>query len=369
MNWRHPWTSLVAVLLAGCVSRSPVSSLNLEGELPLLLCFTNAAAWTREVVTGNRVVLASPLIRTREAWDQVVVSWNIEPAAGAGLVVEARLPSIPEADRAYNLGSWSLDGRTPIARTSMNGQADALAEVRTDTLVAAKPTHVLQLRLTLLDAAARHPERLRLVASSFWNSGREEDPRVSPGQAPGRSLNLPEISQISYPGGEGWCSPTAMTMVLGWWATVLSRPELHFDVPEVASGVHDPGWPGTGNWPFNTAFAGSLPGIVACVTRLPDLRAVEELVSADIPVVLSVNPPVLRGKQASPEGGHLIVCVGFTDSGDCVVHDPWARTEQGERVRRVYGRENLERAWRHSGRLAYLVAPREKARLFPASWQ
>lgn len=182
-------------------------------------------------------------------------------------------------------------------------------------------------------------------------------------------MEVPERSQLETAAGEGWCSPTCVSMVLGWWARALARPDLDRPVPEVAAGVDDPAWPGTGNWPFNTAYAGSFPGMTACAARLPDLRAVEDLIEAGIPVVMSVYPGALRGKPVALEAGHLIVCVGFTAAGDVVAHDPYARLAEGQRVRRVYPRANVERAWSHARRLAYLIAPDARRGTLPMEWR
>ena len=175
-------------------------------------------------------------------------------------------------------------------------------------------------------------------------------------EAWGRVLEVPERSQLDYPDGRGWCSPAATSMVLAWWARRLNRPELDVDVPEVALGVHDPRWPGTGNWPFNTAFAGAIPGIRAFVARLTDLSEVEQWTASGVPVVLSVLPGLLYGTD-SASSGHLVVCAGFNEAGDPVVNDPWARREHGQRVRRVYARDRLAAAWAASRQTVYLIFP------------
>src|SRR5690606_13407555 len=158
----------------------------------------------------------------------------------------------------------------------------------------------LELRLTLSGELARHPERLRRVAVSLAVGKDLPEGRDANRAAWGLDLDVPERSQIAYAGGEGWCSPTSISMALAYWARESDRPELDVDVPEVARCVHDPGWPGTGNWSFNTAFAGTFEGITAAAARLRDLRAVEDLVARGIPVVMSVSAPALRGREVAP---------------------------------------------------------------------
>lgn len=295
-----------------------------------------------------------------------MASWNVQPSAEAGLIVET-LVGGPGHEHAYSLGEWSEDGANPVRRTSVEGQKDALGEVRTDILTLRQPARSVVLRITLCGELARRPELLRMVSLSLSNRGRGEPARPAHTNAWGIMLDVPQRSQIAYPEGRPWCSPTSVSMVLAWWSRKLNRANLDQDVPAVARSVYDPAWSGTGNWSFNVAYAGTFPGIHASAARLRDLRTVEELIAAGIPVILSVNAPSLRGESSSANG-HLIVCVGFTPEGDVVANDPWARLETGQSVRRTYRRHNVERAWEHSDRLAYLIAPRELDWVLPAVW-
>jgi hypothetical protein len=127
------------------------------------------------------------------------------------------------------------------------------------------------------------------------------------------------------------------------------------DVPRVAREVFDPAYDGTGNWPFNTAWAATLAGH-AFVTRLHDLRDAERFVDVGIPLVASVAYPRGALKDAPTHGtdGHLVVIRGFTETGDVVTNDPGAPT--GRSVRRTYDRGQFERAWLDgSGGLVYVI--------------
>ena len=146
-------------------------------------------------------------------------------------------------------------------------------------------------------------------------------------------------------------------MVLSYWAKALHRPELDVAVPDVAKAIYDPNWPGTGNWPFNTAFAGRFDGMLAYVSRLDDLAELEEWIKAGIPVAISAPLDLLNGRPHKPGSGHLLVCVGFTEQGDVVVNDPFAHLEKGETVRKIYPRENVATSWATSHRTVYLIYP------------
>ena len=143
-------------------------------------------------------------------------------------------------------------------------------------------------------------------------------------------------------------------MLMSFWATNLSRPKLDYDVPEVARGVNDPGWNGTGNWPFNTAFAGSHTGIRAYVTRFSDVSELEDWIAAGIPVAISVSNGYLKGLP-EPANGHLVVCIGFDENGNIIVNDPGRSA-----VRQTYLRENLVKAWAESKNTVYIVHPENR---------
>jgi hypothetical protein len=137
---------------------------------------------------------------------------------------------------------------------------------------------------------------------------------------------------------------------------------MNLTVPEVAAAVYDAEFRGTGNWSFNAAFAGSFPGMRSYVTRLDDLSEVEDWIAAGIPVILSARWDLLKPGRPLDTAGHLVVCIGFTETGDVVINDPATRVEKGESVRRVYRREDVIRSWAKSHNTVYLVFP-ESARI------
>ena len=298
----------------------------------------------------GEVILTSPEVDLVIPWDELVVSWNAELPAEAALRLEARAIYPDRATRYYVMGLWSGDAaRNP--RESVRKQKDDDGDVQTDTLVMKRPGGKAQVRLTMSE-----PTNLKFLGLSF------ADTKVKPGPLPpnkaawGKVIEVPEKSQLAYEGGRGWCSAASTCMALNYWGQRLDRSDLGRDVPEVAAGVNDPKWPGTGNWPFNTAYAGSFPGIRACVTRFSDLSEVEDWIAAGVPVVMSVLPRLLTGSD-SASNGHLIVGIGFTKEGDLVANDPWARLEKGQPVRRVYKRVNAAAAWAASHHTVYLIYP------------
>jgi hypothetical protein len=160
---------------------------------------------------------------------------------------------------------------------------------------------------------------------------------------------------MAYENGGVLCSPTTISMMLDFWSKKLRRPELARDVPEVVDGVFDRVWDGTGNWVFNTAYAGSFRGMRAYTTRMSDVAELEAWVAHGMPVGLSLCYNRLRGKSRVPSG-HLVVCVGFTKDGDPVINDPGT----SKNVQKIFPRANLVDAWAYSKNAAYIILP-EKA--------
>jgi len=353
----------LALLLVAMASVVPSTALIAGIRDSEFLGFANFSSFTRRE-DGTNLVLESPLIKTSAsmAWDELVVSWNYRGVKTDGLKVEAQVV-YPDLETGwYCLGEWALE--TGIhARASVKGQQDWDGQVETDTLVMKRKGGAARVRVTLRQQK-RDERTLAFLGLAFHE--RNPMAMIVTMAEPiysvwGKEITVPERSQADYPEGvQIWCSPTSLTMVLGFWATKLGRPELNYDVPEVARGVHDPNWPGTGNWAFNTAFAGAHAGMRAYVARLGNVMQIEEWIQAGLPVIASVTTGYLHGKEEKGTG-HLIVVIGFTDKGDVVANDPGRKA-----VRQIYSRENFGKAWAESGRTVYLIYP--EGSKIPRAW-
>jgi hypothetical protein len=329
----------------------------MAGEGPLFMAITDFSAFER--IAGpqsNSTALLSRELKTPIPWNELVLSWNAVTPPGTGIQLEARVLYPGRATQYYSLGYWS-ESTTEQRRESVTGQKDEDGDVKTDTLVLKLPADRLQLRVSLFGADKQIVPRLKLLGLSLLDSKSPPISRQPNKAAWGRSLPVPERSQLSHPDGREWCSPTAVSMVLAYWAAVLKRPELDVEVSRVAAGVYDPNWPGTGNWPFNTAFAGRFDEMRGCVVRLANVADLEALVAARVPSIVSVSYDALYARVPDKGNGHLVVCAGFTKQGDVVINDPWANFAKGDTVRQVVPRENFVKAWRHSRQTAYLIHP------------
>jgi hypothetical protein len=298
----------------------------------------------------GETALTSPEIRARIRWNELIASWNAEMPAPAYLKIEVRALYPSHATKWYTMGLWS--GDPPIhPRESVRRQKDDDGNVDTDTLILPQPAEHFQLRLTL-GGGAREKPRLKFLSASLLDRRAERSPLPPNRAAWGQTIDVPERSQMAYENGSVLCSPTTVSMLLAHWSRELNRPGLDHDVPEVVKGVYDPQWTGTGNWVFNTAYAGSLRGMRAYTARLSDVAELEDWIAQGIPVGLSLCYNRLRGRGRTPSG-HLVVCVGFTQDGDPVINDPGT----SKNVRKTFPRANLIDAWAYSKNAAYFIYP------------
>ena len=209
------------------------------------------------------MIFTSPEIAAPIEWNELVVSWNVRP--GVHLKAEARAIYPDHATKYYTMGLWS-DDPAKFPRESVRRQGDGDGTVKMDTLVLSNLTRKVQLRITMGGGSA--PSGLKFLGLSFCNSTVPATAREPNRAAWGKVLEVPERRQGEYEGGGGWCSPTSLSMVLAYWSERLHRPELNQTVPDTAKAIADGLRGDTGNWPFNTAYAGHYPGIRAYVTRL-----------------------------------------------------------------------------------------------------
>lgn len=306
----------------------------------------------------------SPWTTTRFGLTELIASWEATTPGDSWVEIAVRGKSAAGATSSYDvLGRWA-SGDTFITRRTVSGQTDDLAQVSVDTWrsLSAEGLTSFQLRVSLLRRTGAKTARPTLdtlgAVTSRLPSG--DVTTSQPGIARGTVLAVPRYSQMihtgHYPawgnGGEAWCSPTSTSMVLGYYdalpdpASYAWVPRGHVDpwVDYAARMTYDASYRGTGNWPFNTAYAAGLAGH-GFVTRLRSLREAERFIMAGIPLVASVafGRGELTGAPISSTNGHLMVIVGFTKDGNVVVNDPAAADRSG--VRRTYDRGQFENAW------------------------
>ncbi len=334
------------------------------------------------------------------ALTELVSSWTADTPAGTWIQVEMQgTTTTGTPTKWYVMGQWT--SRMPsetsgdIHRTSLGGQGDADGTIAIDTFLAAKGVSLTsyRLRVTLYRThGTTAVPTLRSVGAIA--SALPDDRSVAAGPlggAEGITLNVPQYSQEvhrgEYPefdsGGEAWCSPTSTEMVVEFWGSKPSGSDLsaipYADPSVDFAAMHTFDWhySGAGNWPFNTAYAGSF-GLEGEVVQLRSLTEAEQFVKAGIPLVVSV---AFKKNELDNAGygtnGHLMVIRGFTSTGDVVVNDPASRLIASDAaVENVFDRQQFADVWlpsSQSGGIAYVIHPAGKSLPpnvvgLPANW-
>ena len=320
-------------------------------------------------------------VQPGQSFTQLVPTWNITTPPGTLVMVQARARSTAGRFSGWKLmGSWTTRD-SDFRRRSGAAQQDSVARVATDTLVASSGVTLTSYQLRVLFLRPPSSTASSVVRSLQAVASRPVAlPTTSRRLLAARTLNVPRYSQMThrgqYPqyggGGQAWCSPTSLSMLLGYYRALPSAANRAWVqkgyadpwVDHVARVVYDYGYQGAGNWAFNTAYAANLTAD-AFVTRLVNLREAERFIAAGIPLAASISfsRGQLTGAPIGATSGHLVVIAGFTSNGNIVVNDPAAPSNSS--VRRVYDRGQFERAWlgRSSGTV-YVV--RDAAHPLPA---
>lgn len=340
-------------LLLAVVFTASIAALAAADDFSRFVGIDDCSQFAKSKNESGETVLTAPIVKSGIDWNQLVVSWNAAAPFGTWLRVEAAAV-FPDGrlSHFYTVGIWSPDKNTSHSET--NSQKNADGRVSTDTLILSHPARGAQVRLTLGGTNAS-PLRMKFLGFSFCNT------QVHPAAAPpnraawGKIIATPELSQNAYPQNQGSCSSTSLSMVLERWGRLLHRPEMDLDEPTVAASVEDTNF-GYGNWPFNTAFAGSFDGMRAYVTRFSNISELEDWVEAGIPVIISAPWNLLQPGRPDTGSGHLSVCIGFTEDGDVVINDPATNVKTGH-VRHIYKRADIIHAWSTSHNAVYLVYP------------
>ena len=247
--------------------------------------------------------------------------------ANTAVQVQARVRSTAgKISRFKTVATWSSrDDR--IRRTSGGAQRDWVARLNTDTLQAVSGVSLNGYRLRILPLRTPGTSATPTVRALHAVASRPATRRQPTGRPlyGGKTLAVPRYSQMThrgqYPqyggGGQAWCSPTSLSMILGYYRSLPTRANYAWvndsyadpSVDHVARVVYDYGYEGAGNWAFNTAYGAILAGN-AFVTRLAGPRARPSASSARA----SRRPPRSRSAAASPPArrsastaGHLVV--------------------------------------------------------------
>lgn len=314
---------------------------------------------------GRSTDFTSGVHMVTQPFSTAIASWNVRTPADSWIEARLRVRVGQRFTRWYEMGHWSRS-TTGGHRHSIKSQEDADGSVATDTLRLHVPADAWQLQMLMHAGTSGEMPVLSLVAVTLGDatashSWEAHAPATS--AAWGRELAVPERTQrvdespdALGGGGDAWCSPTSVSMVMAYWADTLHHPQWEVAVADAARDTYDPVYDGCGNWPFNVAFA-SEHGLAGWVERLPNLHAMDRYITAGVPLVASirVKPGELAGSPYTKTDGHLLVVRGFTPSGDVITNDPYGLPGH---IRIVYQRAQFEHVWMGgSGGIVYVIAP------------
>lgn len=276
--------------------------------------------------------------------DQLVVSWNSITPPGSYLTVYIQARSGAFWSRRFTVGIWNRDNR-PVQRMSVNGQEDEIAEMDSDILRLKTPADAFRVSAKLSSLDGSTYPTLTLLTVQALNS-KDINVRTRPRKSVwGKDLPVPERSQLTIPRGSVYCSATSTAMVLDYWAQKLGRPELSVPLQEAVDRIYDKEFGGTGNWPFNAAFAAEFGGLRAYVARFAGIPMIEQWIAKGVPVIVSMDYNILMHRESQGKMGHLMVFRGFTKEGDCIINDPYTKLDKGESVRKIFARADFEPSW------------------------
>lgn len=366
----HAWTTL-ANFASGQLGGGATVSKRGDGALTLRPGSTEGA-WI------------SPVHQTEFSITELVSSWQAATPGDSWITTQLSVEMGNKWSPWFTMGKWAFTTKA-IERTSVPDQNNDFGFISIDTYSAHSGTSAsaYRLREQLHGSADFRPTVGEVGAVAF-------DPQ-RPSYTPSKTtmtgtvdLKVPQYSQETHHGeyshfgggGEAWCSPTSTEMVVEYYGRGPTQkqidslpPNKPFDhhgrkdgsVDWAAIHTYDKNYDGTGNWPFNAAYA-SHYGLNGEVRQYDSLVPLEYWVKRGVPTVVSIawnnkskNPKMhLDGADIDSTGGHLMVVRGFTADGDVIANDPASPTNAA--VKHVYKRQQFEYLWLHaSAGVVYLI--------------
>lgn len=175
--------------------------------------------------------------------------------------------------------------------------------------------------------------------------------KVAPGLKSVHVADVPKYSQqiLPHPRAQHLCSPTALSMLLGYMANSPVNPV------QVANEVYDAGLDTFGSWPFNVAFAYQATGCARpwWHMRLPSFVDLHRQLTRGVPVMVSIQGPI-KGGATGYSSGHLLLVVGYDARHKKVIcHDSAFDTDDKTVVK--YDLNSFLTAWGKRHNFAIMV--------------
>ena len=185
--------------------------------------------------------LTSLVRETATRFDTLVPSWTLagDPSRYVDPELEVRArsggldPVVRHGDLDLGDGERETPQRERVGERRLGGLDRHLSESRRGRAFA----NAYQYRLTLFTEKWGVSPRVRGVFVTLSDSRCHGECLgvVADEDLWGRELVVPARSQMAYPdGGEAWCSPASLSMVMAYWAGKLGDASLEQPVPTVA---------------------------------------------------------------------------------------------------------------------------------------
>jgi hypothetical protein len=368
----HAWSSLADLAAGHTAGGATVTSHG--GGAIALRHGSSFGTWT------------SPTYQPEFGVKELVSSWQAATPKDSWVATQLSVRVGSRWSPWFTMGKWAFT-TDAIARTSVPDQDNHFGFISIDTYFAHSGEHAAAYRLReqLYGSSRARPTVGQVAAVAFspqhpaYKASRTTMTRTV-------DLNVPQYSQETHSGeygrfgggGEAWCSPTSTEMILEYYGRGPTQKDVNslppnkvFDRHGRADGTvdwaaihtYDKNYDGTGNWPFNTAYA-SHYRLDGSVRQYDSLVPLEYWVKRGVPTVVSIawnnnskNPRRhLDGADIDSTGGHLIVVRGFTAKGNVIANDP--ASPDNSAVQHIYRRVQFEFLWLNaSGGVVYLVKP------------
>lgn len=286
--------------------------------------------------TGTYLTGVLPL----PAFNRAVPSWNALTPEGTHITIDIQFKVNNQWSDWLSLGAWG----TSYARKSADGSKNAMGSIDTDTLMVSgdTPADALRIKIGLYGDGKNTPILEELAVTSYLTSATPETTVAVTGTWQ-RELDVPQRSQMieNQEVAGRICSPTSLSMVLAYYGIDKTTKEIYDLAYDTGADIY-------GNWPFNTAVAGSF-GLEGYVDYYFTVDELKQRIAEGIPVICSIRfkSGQLQGAPISSTNGHLVVVKGFVtrDGQEYVICNDPAAMSNAE-VRREYKVEQFAGVWK-----------------------
>lgn len=278
--------------------------------------------------------------------NNVVLSWNFDMPSNSGAMIEIRATNANTSTAWYEMARI---GTTTLKNARI--KSDSYGYIADDTLMLYGGWPRIEYRVTLYRKQKSATPTLRLMSICYADTNFRVPYLSPPDPGVTKSLPVPWRTQNNVP--KIWnqiCGPTSMSMAEQYLGVNLPTETVAVECYDSYNGIY-------GNWPFIAQGAAGR-GLKAHMFRCNDQLPIRQEIDAGRPVILGVQwgPGELTNAPIESTDGHLILCVGYTATGDYIINDPAGSDSRWDHV--IYDKNQMVHCWLwHGDGLAIVVGP------------